>query len=67
MATVQGKLWFAIRQSEAGNEWIDLSTCGSLLVIPQEKTQTTDECLPQWAKANPVIRYAQFRLVEIVD
>lgn len=66
MATPQDKLWFAVRKTE-GKEWIDVSSWGYLPETPRIKTKETDEQIPHWAKDNPVIRYSQFSLVEIVD
>jgi len=63
MATPQDQLYFAVRKAD-GNEWIDVNSWGYVLVTTQEKSREVNERLPQWAKDNPVVRYAQFSLVE---
>jgi len=64
MATPQDILYFAIRETHDGKEWIDIETWGYVAQTAQDKAKETDKALPQWAEHNQVKRIAAFRLTE---
>lgn len=64
MATPQDEIFFAVRKSEE-KEWVDLSSWGYVALTAQDSAANVDDAIPQWAKENPVVRIAKFRLVEI--
>ena len=64
MPTSQDKLFFAIRKTEDG-DWIDINTWGYLQQTSESKAREADNQIPGWAKYNKVVRYSQFKLIEI--
>lgn len=55
----------AIRVAQdEGREWIDLHTASECVEVSREKASKTDAYIPEWAKANPVQRFATFTLTE---
>lgn len=65
MPTPQDVLYFAIRKTCEGKEWIDIETWGYEAQTPLNKAADCNAKIPQWAKDNQVVRIARFRLVEI--
>ncbi len=59
-----GPLYCAVRKTE-GEEWVEIDTWGYVMETPVEKAQKTDKQIPHWAKVNPVVRIAKFKLTEI--
>ena len=60
------KYFAAIRKNCKGKEWIDTDTISGILEISEIHAQQIDkECGTPWAKANPVIRYAQIEIREV--
>jgi hypothetical protein len=44
------------RCADDGHEWLDSVNLGLLPELAQEKADAIDREIPQWAKANPVVR-----------
>ena len=58
--------YFAVRKSDA-HEWIDVNTWGHCEITAKDKADKTDKIIELWAKDNPVVRIARFKLIETVD
>jgi hypothetical protein len=52
-----------VRRDEA-REWFDVSCISRSPEIATSKAQDLDERIPEWAKANPVVRIATCTLTE---
>ena len=57
-------VWAAVRKGERG-EFADVATVSGCLEYSQRRAQEVDGVAPTWAKAAPVVRFAQFKLVEL--
>lgn len=60
----EDRVYFAIRMTD-GSEWIDSETCAYLPEYATEKANATNEKIPHWAVANPVVRVALFEVREV--
>ena len=58
------KNYVAIRKNEV-HEWIDISTLDLSYELTKCKVHKWDLELPQWAKANPVIRIVEVEISEV--
>lgn len=56
--------YVAIRKNEV-HEWIDISTLDLTYELTKTKVDKWNLALPQWAKANPVIRIVEVLLREV--
>jgi hypothetical protein len=56
--------WIAVRRSEDGYEWIDLSSASPTPELAKAETARVNELIPGWGRANPVVRVVEFNIVE---
>jgi hypothetical protein len=59
------KAFIAIRHSADGYDWLDIATASGARDVCQDNASKTDAQIPQWAKANPIVRIACFTLSEV--
>jgi hypothetical protein len=54
--------YVAIRKdTHSGKEWMDISTMSGCGDEVRRKADETDKKIPEWAKANPVLRVVEVR------
>lgn len=51
--------------SDSAVPWIDLATISGSRAVVEEKVDKIAHEIPEWAKANPVVRIAKFELAEV--
>lgn len=61
-----GHTAYAAIRRNSEREWIDQSTIDCLPSNVREKANKTDALIPQWAKANPVVRIAEIKIDEVL-
>lgn len=65
LKTEQG--YFCAVRCTDGREWLDISTISLLAEEAERKAKETDTKLPQWARYNPVVRFAIVEIREIKE
>ena len=66
MGLSDDKFFMAVRETD-GKGWIDINTWGYCTLTARDKAEKIDKQIPQWAKANRVVRISRFRITEIMD
>ena len=57
--------YLAVRACE-GREWFDTLSLSTIEEISRDKTRENALIIPQWDKANPVVRIAKVTIVEVI-
>lgn len=66
--SVHKDAWAVVRRcTDDNHEWIDLDTVSADPEYAQASAWADDEALPDWAKANPVVRLARVSITEIPE
>lgn len=65
MTTPQDTLFFPVRKTSEGKEFVCVNEWGYLPETCKTKSDKVDQEIPHWAKDNPVIRISRYNLVEI--
>lgn len=56
----------AVRKAQdSGTHWLDLDTLSGLSEMAKQKADADDARLPNWARANPVVRIARLEINEV--
>lgn len=57
MNLIKATMYAVVRRADDdGHEWLDTSSLDMLISGTKRRAQETDERIPNWAAANPVIR-----------
>lgn len=59
---VKTTLYAAIRKSEDGNYFIDISTLSGVLAESTRKALRDNNKIPGWANSNPIVKYEKITL-----
>lgn len=58
------KLFVAVRKSIDGHEWLDTDNSSFNYDLCKQAIKKANTTLPEWNKANPIIRISEFELTE---
>lgn len=60
-----GPYFIAVRHTIGGGDWFDIHAASGDREEAERKANLLDAQIPDWAKANPVVRYARVNISEI--
>lgn len=61
---MDSKCFIAVRKTD-GREWIDMNSWNFVAQAAQDHADKTNKQIPVWAKDNPVVRIARFKIYEM--